>query len=91
MKFDPMDDTRMLANLLIAFFFLHIITNLKDNLKWYFWVFFNMPEFKFLLFQLWNHKKIKTIVKTTGLHIIFLSLTLKSHRSFSSKKSLGSS
>ena len=47
MKFDPMDDTRMLANLLIiAFFFLHIITNLKDNLKWYFWVFsnFNTPR-----------------------------------------------
>ena len=49
MEFDPMDDTRMLANLLIAFyflFFLHIIMNLKNNLKWYFWVFsnFNTPR-----------------------------------------------
>ena len=52
MEFDPMDDTRMLVNLLTAsssfflFLFFHIIMNLKDNLKWYFWVFsnFNTPR-----------------------------------------------
>ena len=93
MEFDP-DDTRMLANLLIACFLSCYYKFKKTTLSGIFGCFQISVrlDFKFLIFQLWNHNKIKTIAKSTGLYItIFLSLTLKSLGSFSSKKSLGSS